>query len=106
MTMNIGPFTVDSNTGLATGEVFGIDFEVAGATGASMKFDLSGAPKTSGHARVVLAPDLMIELKSTDESEAVSFELNGRDFGMLKEGDEVVIEEDGKVTENGMPRNS
>jgi hypothetical protein len=51
-----------------------------------------------------LADDLTIELVTKDEGKLVNFRLNGRNFGDLKRGDKVVIDEERNVTVNGEKR--
>ncbi len=96
---------MNSDTGVATGkDAFGIDFEVAGATRASSRFELHGNTKYSSWAEITLADDLRIRLATRDEGSLVTFQLNGRNFGDLKRGDQVVIDEERNVTVNGVPQ--
>ncbi len=99
-----GPFNVNSETGMATGQALGIDFNVAGADGAKVKSDLSGSPESSSRAEITLADDLKINLQTMDEGKSVRFELNGTDFGNLEKGDKVEIAKDRSVMVNGKSR--
>ena len=100
-----GSFSVNSDTGMATGkDAFGIDFEVAGADRAESESEVHGNPKYSSRAKITLADDLTIELVTKHEGKLVSFRLNRRNFGDLKRGDKVVIDEERNVTVNGEKR--
>jgi hypothetical protein len=100
-----GSFSVNSDTGMATGkDAFGIDFEVVGADRAESKSEVHGNPKYSSRAEITLADDLTIELVTKDEGKLVNLRLNGRNFGDLKRGDKVVIDEERNVTVNGEKR--
>ena len=101
-----GSFNVSGNTGLATGQALGIDFEVAGATGVQSKAMLkAGKPEhTSGQTQITLADDVVIQLEVLKGGSTISFQLNGTDFGELKEGDKVVIDKDRNVMVNGSHR--
>lgn len=96
----VGPFEVDSETGMGRGQAFGIDFEVAGATRSQVKFDLHGTPGTSSKAEIIFADDRKIELETSDGGESVMFKYNGEEVGSLKKGDQVEISEEGVVTTN------
>lgn len=90
---------------MATGkDAFGIDFEVAGADRAESESEVHGNPKYSSRAKITLADDLTIELVTKHEGKLVSFRLNRRNFGDLKRGDKVVIDEERNVTVNGEKR--
>lgn len=100
----VGPFDVNSETGMATGQALGIAFQVAGASGAEVTSDLSGSPQSSSRAEITLADDLKIKLQAMDEGNSVRFELNGKNFGNLERGDKVEIEKDRSVVVNGKNR--
>lgn len=99
-----GPFTVNSDTGIATGQVLGIDLKAAGADGAKVKSDLSGAPQSPSQAHITLADDLKLKLQTIDEGKSISLELNGKPFGNLAKGDKLEIAKDRSVTVNGKNR--
>ena len=48
--------------------------------------------------------DLKIKLETMNEGTSVAFQLNGRKFGSLGKGDEVVIDKARNVTVNGEKR--
>jgi hypothetical protein len=98
---SVGPFQVNGDTGQATGEAFGIRFDVAGATGVDTKFDLSGNPGHSSKAEITLAEDLKIQLEPLEEGNPVAFHLNGKKIGDLERGSNVEIDKDRSVTING-----
>ena len=100
----VGPFNVDSDTGLATGQALGIDFEVSGASEVKSKWDLKAGVQSYGWTEITLADDLTFQLEKLSNDSAITFKLNGRDFGNLDEGDKVVIDEGRKVTVNGATR--
>ena len=100
----VGPFNVNGNTGKATGQAFGIEFNVAGASGAEVTSDLSGSPKSSSRAEITLADDLKIKLQTMNEGTSVTFDLNGKNFGTLERGDKVEIEKSRNVIVNGEMR--
>ena len=100
----VGPFNVNSETGTATGQAFGIEFNVTGASGAEVTSDLSGSPKSPSQAMITLADDLKINLATTNEGNSVTFELNGTHFGSLERGDKVEIEKSRNVIVNGERR--
>ncbi len=100
----VGPFNVSRDTGVATGQAFGIEFNVEGASGAEIKSDLSGSPKSSSRTEITLADDLKIKLQTINEGKSVTFELNGKNFGDLKRGDKVEIEKSRNVLVNGGKR--
>lgn len=99
-----GPLSVNGETGMATGQVLGIEFKVAGADGAKIKSDLSGSPQSPSRAEITLADDLKLKLQATNEGKSVSFELNGKSFGNLEKGDKVEIAKDRSVMVNGKNR--
>jgi hypothetical protein len=100
----VGPFNVNSDTGTATGQAFGIEFNVAGASGAAVKSDLSGSPKSSSRTEITLADDVKINLQTMNEGTSVTFDVNGKKFGTLKRGDKVEIEKSRNVMVNGEKR--
>jgi hypothetical protein len=102
--VSVGPFHVNDDTGMGNGQALGVDFEVAGASRAEVTFDLSTNPQRSSRAEITLADDLKIELETRNEGNSVAFELNGKKFGNLAKGDEVVIDEERNVTVNGEAR--
>lgn len=102
--VSVGPFNVNSDTGMANGQAFGIDFKAAGASRAEVSFELHGNPQHSSLAEITLAQDLNIELETMNDGNSVAFQLNGTKIGNLAKGDEVVIEEDRNVTVNGEER--
>lgn len=101
-----GPFNVDGSTGRATGQALGITFEVSGATGVETKnLSKAGKPEhTSARTEITLADDAIIYLEMLKGGSPISFQLNGTDFGALKEGDHVVIDEARNVKVNGVQR--
>ena len=103
-TTSVGPFNVDGDTGMATGQAFGIGFKAAGATGAEVTSNLSGSNQSSSRAEITLADDLKIALETAEEGDSVAFQLNGKKLGNLEKGDEVTIGEDRDVTVNGEKR--
>lgn len=100
----VGPFDVNGETGMATGQAFGIEFKAAGASGVEVKSDLSGSPESSSRTDITLADDLKIKLQTMDEGKSVAFELNGRKLGNLERGDKVEIEKGRSVVVNGKNR--
>ena len=102
-TVSVGSFHVNSNTGFADGQAFGINFKAKGASRAKVNFNLSGNPKQSSSSTITLADDLKIELQTMDEGKSVAFQLNGREICNLAKGDEVVIDEERNVTVNRNP---
>lgn len=105
-TVSSGPFHVDGKTGRATGRALGITFEVSGATGVETKNLLkAGEPEqNTAQTEITLADDVLIHLEMLEGGSPISFQLNGNDFGALKEGDNVVIDEKRNVTVNRTPR--
>jgi hypothetical protein len=101
-----GQFHVDSDTGRATGQALGINFEVAGATRTQNLSELvAGKPEhTSAQIEITFADDLIIRLEMLEEGGPISFKVNGNDFAALKKGDKVVIAENRNVTVNGASR--
>lgn len=101
-----GPFKVDGKTGVATGHALGIDFVVAGATGVQTRNQVAaGKPKNSSASlEITLADDAIIRLEMLEAGGPISFHLNGSDIGSLKAGDKVAIDEQRKVTVNGISR--
>lgn len=97
-------FHVNSDTGLATGQAFGIEFKAEGATGVETKFELSASQESASQAEITLADDLKIKLLTKIKSESVAFELNGKSFGDLEKGAVVAIAKDRSVTVNGEKR--
>lgn len=97
-------FSVNSTTGLATGKVFGIDFEVMGADRAQIKSAMSGLSTSPSRVEVTLADDLALMLQTIDGGKTAGLVLNGRDFGILEAGDKVEIGKDRSVTVNGTVR--
>ena len=97
----ITAFDVDYDTGIASGHAYGIDFTVAGASGAEVTSKFSGSPKSISRTEITLADDVKIELETIDEGNSLTFQLNGKNFGKLARGDEVAIGEDRNVTVNG-----
>jgi hypothetical protein len=95
---------VDGNTGRATGKALGINFEVFGANDVELK----ASKPAEAHARreIMLAGDAVIHLEMLERGSPISFQLNGTDLGALREGDNVVIDEQRNVTVNGTPRGS
>lgn len=101
-----GPFKVDGKTGVATGHALGIDFVVAGATGVLTSNQLAaGKPgNTSARLEITLANDVIIRLEMLDADGPISFHLNGIGLGSLTAGDQVAIDDQRKVTVNGIAR--
>lgn len=102
--VNVGPFSVDGDTGVATGQAFGIKFNTARGTKVeviSVALDSSG---TVQRAAITLADDLRIDLQTVEGAESATFQLNGRQFGILQAGDAVGIDEERNVTVNGDKR--
>ncbi len=99
-TVSVGSFHVNSNTGFADGQAFGINFKAKRASRAKVNFNLSGNPKQSSSSTITLADDLKIELQTMDEGKSVAFQLNGRKICNLAKGDEVIVDEDRNVTVN------
>jgi hypothetical protein len=102
--VSAGAFNVNSDTGMANGQAFGIEFRAAGCSSAEVKCDIQGNTQFSSRAEISLADDLKIELETMDDGNSVAFQLNGKKIGNLAKGDEVVIEEDRNVTVNGEDR--
>ena len=102
--VNVGPFSVDSDTGVATGQAFGIEFNATRGTKVEIISGTLDASGTSQRAAITLADDLRIELQSVDGANSATFQLNGRDLGILQTGDEVAIDEQRNVTVNGEKR--
>lgn len=100
-TVSVGPFSVDSESGLADGQAFGVDFKAMGASSVSVKFNLSGNPAQSSVSTIKLADDLSIELQTISDGDLVDFRLNGTKICDLEKGDKVVIDEERNVTVNG-----
>ena len=99
-----GPFTVNSDTGVATGEALGITFRVMGATGAEATSEVSGSPQSASRAEITLAEDLKIGLETMAGGDGVALQVNGKRFGLLAKGDEVAIDQDRAVKVNGEAR--
>lgn len=99
--VSAGTWDVNSDTGITNGRAFGIDFRVAGTSGAEVTSERSGNPKYSSRVEITLADDLKIELETMDQRNSVAFKLNGNNLGNLQRGDEVAIDEDRNVTVNG-----
>jgi hypothetical protein len=104
--VKVGPFNVNGSTGIATGQAFGVAFNVEGASGAEVTSTISASPQSSSQAEMTLADDLKIKLQTLDEGNAVSFELNGKTFGKLQRGDKVEIDKSRNVRINGAKRTS
>lgn len=102
----VGPFNVSSDTGIATGQAFGIEFKIAGASGAEIASDISSSSKSSSRTEITLADDLKIKLKTMNEGTSVTLDLNGKNFGTLERGDKVEIEKNRNVMVNGEKRTS
>lgn len=100
----VGPFDVNGGTGVATGQAFGIEFKVSGASKAEVTSGLSGNPRYSSRAEITLADDLRIARETVGEGNSVTLQLNGKEFGDLERGDEVVIEADRSVMVSGERR--
>lgn len=99
---------VKNDNGVGTAQVFGIDFSVpANSSGASTddSIDAKFVDPEQSHAkkRFTLGNDVTIQLDSVSESE-VRFVFNDQNFGTLKVGDKVVIDDEKKVEVNGTPR--
>jgi hypothetical protein len=99
-----GPFNVNTDTGVATGQAFGIEFSMVGATGAEFKTRLSGAVKIPSWAEITLAEDLKIRLQTIIGSTAVDFDFNGKNYGKLESGDKVEIDKSRNLIVNGEKR--
>ena len=102
--VDVGPFSVDGDTGVATGQAFGIEFNAAQATGVELTSGTLNESGTSQRAQITLAADLRIELQTVDGAAGFTFQLNGRDFGTLQTGDAVAIDEERNVTVNDEKR--
>lgn len=102
----VGPFEVNGETGTATGQAFGIEIKVAGASRAEVTSDLSGSPEFTSRAVITLADDVRIQLQTNAEGDSVTFELNGKSLGTLQRGDKVEIDGTGEVVVNGEKRTS
>ena len=100
----VGSFDVNSNTGIATGQAFGIEFKAEGASRVETKSQLGTSQEFSSQAEINLADDLKIKLQTKIKSESVAFELNGKSFGDLKAADKVEIAKDRSVMVNGEKR--
>ena len=92
----------------STAKVFGIDFRVsASSSGASsegvLDADLATPQKSFAEKSFTLGDDIAVTLESIDES-TVHFTFNGQNFGTLNIGDQVVIDDEEKVTVNGQSR--
>ncbi len=107
-TFSVAPFEVNGDTGIATGEALGIDILVAGASEARLISSANLKPgepaQSSGRAEITLADDVEIELEMIPGGRSIAFQLNGKKFGDLERGDEVVIDEDRNVAINGTQR--
>ena len=97
-------FSVDGRTGTATGQAFGIEFTVAGASGTEITSQTGGASTSSNRTEIILAGDAKIRLEMENEGKSVVFHLNGRHLGSLAQGDKVEITKDRHVTVNGKER--
>mgnify|MGYP003647016515 CR=1 FL=1 len=101
---------VKNENGVGTAKVFGIHFRVdVDSNGASTKDSIKAnfvSPEES-HAtkQFSFGDEITIQLDSVNESEA-KFVLNTQDFGNLKVGDEVVIDDKRNVKVNGTARPS
>lgn len=100
------PFNVNGNTGMATGQAFGIEFKVAGASRVEVVTDISASPQSSSRAEIALADDLKIKLQTMTEGASVMFDVNGKNFGTLERGDKVEVEKSRNVMVNGDQRTS
>ncbi|WP_442484518.1 hypothetical protein [Aeoliella sp. SH292] len=99
---------VKNNDGVGTAQVFGIDFSVrANSSGVStddtINADFTDPKQSRASKRFTLGDDVAIQLESVNASE-VRFQFNDQDFGILKVGDKVVIDDERNVEVNGTPR--
>ncbi|MCC9609265.1 hypothetical protein LOC68_06090 [Blastopirellula sp. JC732] len=99
---------VANQEGVGTAQAFGIDFHVqANSSGASAEgeidADLINTENSTARKRFSLGDDVTIQLDSVDAS-TVRFLLNDQDFGVLRVGDQVVIDAEKNVTVNGTAR--
>lgn len=101
----VGPFDVNSDTGVATGNALGVDFAVAGASGARLESGPGKVPG-SGRAGITLADDLKIDLEMAEGGETITFLMNGKEFGDLEKGDKVEIDQARNVKVNDTARQS
>ncbi len=98
---------VKNDNGIATAQAFGIDFSVRANSGGASTNDAIEAnfvePQQSrATKRFTLGDDIAIQLDSVNESE-VRFMFNDQDFGILKVGNKVVIDDERNVEVNGKP---
>ncbi|SHK46785.1 hypothetical protein SAMN02745181_3858 [Rubritalea squalenifaciens DSM 18772] len=98
---SVGPFEVNSKTGIATGQALGVEFAVAGASQAQTESKIGTPDYSSGRATITLAADVTIELKQLEDNKGIAFQCNGKKYPTLTKGDKVVIDEVRKVTING-----
>ena len=98
--------SLNSDTGIATGQFFGITFSCEGAEGVETKNQISGNPKHSSHSEVTLAPDLTMKLQTLEEGKSVSLKLNDKIYPNLSVGDKVEINKAREVTVNGVKRDA
>jgi hypothetical protein len=86
---------IENSFGVSTARVFGIDFQID-ANFFEPKKSLAKKSFTIGN-------DCAIELASINES-TVNFRFQAQEFGVLRVGDRVIIDEKRNVIVNGEPR--
>ncbi len=99
---------VKNSDGVGTAKVFGVEFSVnvnsSGASSSdSFRLDAVDPDKSVAQKRFTIGDDVAVELESIDESE-VSFLFNDQDYGYLKVGDKVVIDDERNIEVNGSLR--
>jgi hypothetical protein len=99
---------VENKDGVGTARVFGIHFQVnvhsnGAGSDSTIQANFVDADQSTARKRFTLGDDITIQLDSVNESE-VDFIFNDQDFGRLKVGDTVVIDDDRNVQVNGTAR--
>lgn len=99
---------VENNDRVGVAHVFGIEFRVkANSRGTSAQDSIKASfvdpDKSTARKRFTIGDDIAIQLESVDESD-VRFIFNDQNFGNLKVGDKVVIDDERNVEVNGTRR--
>lgn len=103
----IGDF-VANDDGVGTAKIFGIDFQVhvkssGTTTDDSIEASFLEPERSTARKRLTLGDDITIQLDSVDES-TVRFMFNEQNYGTLKTGDKVLINDARNVEVNGTKR--
>jgi hypothetical protein len=99
---------IENSFGVTTARVFGIDFEIDGTSGGvnastDTNVNFIEPKKSLAKKSFTIGKDCAIELTSINES-TVNFRFQAQEFGVLRVGDRVIIDEKRNVIVNGEPR--